>query len=115
MIYNGDESFTCEKIDDKEILTVKHRGASPDEVTKLETDGTVLKRISSVIDKYKMDKWNGFNENNPYVLDGGGFSLTVKAGDEILIDAYGINSFPKNYGNATNEIISIIQEVLIEN
>ncbi|MDO5123607.1 MAG: hypothetical protein Q4D44_02945 [Eubacteriales bacterium] len=114
-VINYDQIYTCEKSGDKVRISVKYAGASPDEVTEVETDGTVMNRLGEVINKYEIPSWDGFNESNHHVLDGESFSLTVKSGEDTLISAYGANSYPENYTDATNEIEEIFQEILVQN
>lgn len=114
-VINYDQIYTCEKSGGKEKISVKYAGASPDEVTEVETDGTVMNRLGEVINKYEIQSWDGFNESNRHVLDGGSFSLTVKSGEDTLISAYGANSYPKDYYDASKEIENIFREVLIQN
>ncbi len=59
---NGEQTLTCEIIDGKETVTIKKEGASTEETITFETDGTVLLQLKDIINKYQVEKWNGFNK-----------------------------------------------------
>lgn len=49
--------------------------------------------------------WDGFDETDPDVCDGGGFWLEIELEDGRIITASGMNAYPKGY----NELISILR------
>ena len=72
-----------------------------------------LKEIMELINKYEIEKWDGFNQYDPDVLDGTSFSLKIKYRDGRVIYARGENSFPEHYHDFYNEfnlLINIIEK-----
>lgn len=53
--------------------------------------------------------WDGFNKSDPDVLDGAGFSMTLKI-DDKTISAHGSNSWPKNYYKFRDLFYKVVKE-----
>ena len=68
-----------------------------------------VEALALIITKYDIAGWNGFHENNPYVLDGEDFSLEYTLADGTVVSAHGSNEFPDHYHAATGEIIELLE------
>ncbi len=75
-------------------------------------DEPVLKRLGEIAGKYRLDKWDGFNKANDYVLDGNGFSLFMTLSNGSTIKAQGTNSYPNGYSGAESEIYALFDELI---
>lgn len=78
----------------------KRRGGS------LELYNALLKDL----DRLGIASWNGFNETDPNVSDGGGFWLEIELENGELISACGTNAYPPNY----YEFIEIVRGLFSE-
>ena len=74
----------------------------------LKIDSSVAEALSGIIASYGLVSWDGFNENDPYVLDGEGFSMRLVLSDGTQAEASGENSFPDGYHSVKNEILELL-------
>ena len=72
-------------------------------------DGASVEALMGVIDKYGLERWDGFDESTPYVLDGEGFWLEFTLTDGTRVQARGDNAFPEDYFPAMGEIWQILE------
>lgn len=73
---------------------------------------SVLEQLGTVAGKYRMDLWDGFDENNKHVMDGSSFSLEMTLSDGTKVTAHGNNSFPDRYSEAYSEIRSLYESLM---
>ena len=73
-------------------------------------DASFAADLLRCIDDYALESWSGFNESNPYVLDGESFILALGFADGTSVSASGNNAFPENYYGAINEIETIFEK-----
>lgn len=86
--------------------------ASPDGgETWLPVDDAVAEALVDVYERYGLAAWNGFSEENPYVLDGEGFWLEIELDDGATVTAHGSNAFPPDYFPAMREIQDILDGI----
>ncbi len=83
-----------------------------DDGVTCQLDQAVVERLLSIIESYDLSAWDGFDENNPYALDGEGFSLEIAFSDGTSIHALGDNSFPAGYFGAKEEIVRLFNQAL---
>ena len=76
----------------------------------MKIDPSVAEALSGIIASRDLVSWDGFNENDPYVLDGEGFSMRLVFSDGTQAEASGENSFPDGYHNAKNEMIELLDK-----
>lgn len=96
-------TYIIDKQDDDYIMEVTYYGYdSPD--LKFEITENELKEIANIINEYEIYKWNGFNESDPDVLDGDGFSISVIYDSNDKIVAHGYMRYPKNYSKGANAL-----------
>ena len=60
-------------------------------------DADLVDELLRIIDQCDVESWDGFDESDPYVLDGEDFSLSVTFADGMNVSAYGSNAFPEHY------------------
>jgi len=75
---------------------------------ELYIDAESVDALVDVIDKYDVEKWDGFSESKRHVLDGESFWLEVGLTDGTSIRAQGENVVPENYGAAISEMQEIL-------
>jgi hypothetical protein len=66
--------------------------------------------METLLETYGVAAWDGFHENNPDVLDGTSFSLTVVFADGRTVNAWGENRFPPHYREVTQGICELLAE-----
>ena len=67
--------------------------------------------LYGVFTAYGVEDWDGFDGENPGVLDGEGFSLEVLLNDGTYVYARGSNAFPENYRIVMDEWTEILEGV----
>lgn len=60
-------------------------------------DPALLDSLAVIVAQYGVEAWDGFHENDPNVLDGEGFTLSITFADGSTVYASGENAFPANY------------------
>lgn len=61
--------------------------------------------LAELLGSLGVASWNGFDETNPHVCDGGGFSLEIELENGETIFARGMNAYPPHY----QELVSRLQ------
>ena len=77
----------------------------------------ILDKLYALYKEQRIAEWNGYSKSNPNVLDGDGFSLSIKFGDGATLSAHGSNAFPVRYGDfisGMNEILSPLRDKVLE-
>ncbi len=80
-----------------------------------ELDESAFDTLSEIARQYKLEKWDGFDKVNKMALDGSSFGLHINLEDGSSIDAYGSNSFPTGYGEASRKIVECFESLVEEN
>ncbi len=87
--------------------------ALPNSPITFEADARVFETLQKVVEKAKVDSWDGFKGSNPSVSDGSGFSLAIGYSDGSSVEASGDNKFPSNYGEAAKEITEVLSQQVL--
>lgn len=82
-----------------------------DEAERTPLDPDFAEQLLEIVLKYDLESWNGFNKNDPNVLDGEGFGLEMSFADGDRVYASGENSFPDHYGEATEELSELFERI----
>jgi len=72
----------------------------------------VLDRICELAGEYRVDLWDGFDENAKNVQDGSNFALDITLADGSTISARGSNRFPAYYSEVSSEIRTLYGELM---
>ena len=80
-----------------------------------ELDESAFDTLSEIARQYKLEEWDGFDKVNKMALDGSSFRLHINLEDGSSIDAYGSNSFPTGYGEASRKIVECFASLVEEN
>ena len=73
-------------------------GQAEENVPVIETDKAFLEKIDQIIEKNNVAKWNGYHMSARDVLDGDGFSLSIKMDNGQKISAGSYMAWPDGYG-----------------
>ena len=76
-----------------------------------EIDASILEDLSLVINTNKLERWDGFSKEDPHVLDGYSFYLSVKYDDGRTLEASGYEKYPKNYDKVHEEIVELLSGI----
>ena len=95
------------------IVTVRIRkdGVSEEDADEFTTDASFMEKIDEIIAEYKVKKWNGFARSNRMVLDGHGFTLSIKMDNGEILSAHGYMAWPKNYSEFSGAIESLFMSL----
>ena len=94
----------CES--DKCTVKIKPNNAEDTKTKEIETDLKIKNEIKTILKKYQVADWNGFNKNDKHVLDGNSFYLNIIMEKEE-ITASGYMKYPKNFKEFSKDIDSI--------
>ena len=60
-----------------------------------------LNELCRILREREVYRWDGFNECDPDICDGSGFSMTCATSTGVKISAHGSNAFPRGFGDAS--------------
>lgn len=104
---NSSVSYYLHYENDKYTATIKPNGVSEDEAIYVNFKDEDVERITKVLNKYNIQKWDGFNKYDKNVLDGNSFNFTVFFKDNTSIRANGYMRYPDKYKEVKEEIDTI--------
>ena len=81
-----------------------------DNTMMFEPDPQTVPMLTQIIDERNLFTWDGFDDSDPYILDGESFSFRAVFTNGDCIRATGNNAFPKDYYPSTTDM-----EMLLEN
>ena len=76
-----------------------------------------LTEVAALIDAMnncKVTTWDGFDEVDKYVLDGGGFSMGLTLPDGKRISVHGSNAYPNDFGSFHSTVSSLFDKYRIQ-
>ena len=79
----------------------------------LAIDAASVAALERVVEDYGLERWDGFDESEPNVLDGEGFWLEIGLTDGTHILARGDNAFPEDYFEAMDALQRILDNATI--
>ena len=110
MMMNSDKRYILEKVKDSYKITVKKVNEPPESAITKKVTKNFANDLESILKKYNVEKWDGFNKSDPNVLDGSSFSITINMMDGNHISAHGYMMYPKDYGKVVKEIKELFEE-----
>ena len=99
---------------DKCILIVKPNGVSDEEKQEVEIPKEKLEEIANKLNEYHVSRWNGFNKNDKYVLDGDSFSFNLDYNEKDKVTAHGYMMWPNNYSDVKSYLVNTFNEYIKE-
>ena len=97
---------------DKCILIVKPNGVSDEEKQEVEIPKEKLEEIANKLNEYHVSRWNGFNKNDKYVLDGDSFSFNLDYNEKDKVTAHGYMMWPNNYSDVKSYLVNTFNEYI---
>ncbi len=82
-----------------------------------ECEPVVLGDLEQLYKDCKVWEWDGFDKVNKNVLDGDGFSLTIKFNDGSEMSAHGSNAYPEGYGEfetGLNKVMAPVKKACLD-
>lgn len=111
---NANISYKIRKEDEKYVATIKLYGVPEEEAKEVEISNDKIKEIESILNKYKVSKWDGFRKSDNNVLDGDAFSFSVSYEDQKTIYAHGYMKWPDNYREVRDELDKLFEGLIEE-
>ena len=99
---------------DKCILIVKPNGVPDEEKQEVEIPKEKLEEIANKLNEYHVSRWNGFNKNDKYVLDGDSFSFNLDYNEKDKVTAHGYMMWPNNYSDVKSYLVNTFNEYIKE-
>lgn len=115
MFKDSIEKFNIECKNNKCSATIKPKNLSDKEEKKIEVDKKTKEKLESIITKYNIKEWDGYNKSDSRIMDGYSFNLNIQLEDSTKITAYGYMKYPKNYVEFRDEIEKIFNKLYEEN
>lgn len=111
--YHNEASIEYEvECNDKCSLKYKGEGITSENASIYEFDKDKLKELESILNKYKVGRWNGFNKSDHNVLDGNSFSLSIKMNNDESVSASGYMKWPKHYKEVKEELVTFFRTII---
>ncbi len=105
---NAYTTYDIELKEGKYNLTIKPYLIPEEDAYNTEIDKETIDKIIEVLNKYEVNKWNGFKKSDNNVSDGDSFLFWVYMEDGSNIQASGYMMWPKNYFEVKNELNNIL-------
>ena len=100
--------------EDKCTIKIKPNGYPDEEAKTYDVSDDKMNDIISVLNKYEVSKWDGYNKSDKNVLDGNSFSFSLTTKDGANISAHGYMMWPKHYREVREELTSIFDSFIKE-
>lgn len=84
-------------------VTVKLSGETDEEAYRNTMSDDDINTLESILNKYKISKWDGFKGFDKNILDGNSFVLTIST-NSLSVHASGYMKYPSNYKKFVKEI-----------
>ena len=97
--------------DGEYLLESKLEGYKDEEKYLSKVSKEEVDEILSILNFYKVSRWNGFDQASKMVMDGKSFTFRVKTLDDEEIIARGYMKYPKNYHEVVEKILSIFEKI----
>ena len=86
------------------IVKIKPYEVAEEDKKELVVDNIKMRELETILKKHHVGKWNGFNKNDPNVLDGDDFSLSIMMNNGDKIHASGYMMWPDGYREFIQDI-----------
>jgi len=95
---------------DKCMATIKPYGESEEDTITVEVKESDVLELEKSLNKYEVNKWDGFDKIDKNVLDGNNFSFSLTTKNAEEISAHGYMKYPKNYGEVRGLLDSFFEK-----
>ncbi|MBR5349555.1 MAG: hypothetical protein IK125_10085 [Lachnospiraceae bacterium] len=113
----GADSYSYELSFDEPMTFTFESMLYPFGEVSMEADAETATKVAALYETHKLWKWDGFSRSARHVLDGDGFSLSIKFRDGKDMYAHGSNAWPKGYREfyaEMREILKPLEQQLVE-
>jgi hypothetical protein len=95
------------------VAKIKLKDVSDEDTQIIDVDDDFISELVSILNKYDVIKWDGFDKFANDVLDGDSFSLSIITKDDIKVHATGYMEWPDNYRIVKLELDDLFQKLII--
>ena len=106
----GIYTYEIYKEEDDIKLKVEYMNINEDNPDIITIDNNSLDRIMELVKKHKANNWDGYDKYATDILDGSGFSMTIKLTNGKSISFSGTNCAPKGYYAFEKEVLELIND-----
>ena len=93
------------------IAKIKPYGVYEEDELEIKVEETLMEKIVNILVKYEVNKWNGFDKTDKYVLDGDSFSFSVLLNNDKSISASGYMMWPEHFRDVVGEISPLFMDI----
>lgn len=108
---NSGESYEAELADGKVTVRIRLDGVDEEDAEEFVTDESFLRKLDEIVERNNVKKWNGFSLSNRNVLDGHGFSLSIKMENGEYLTASSYMAWPDHYSEFKGEVAALFMEL----
>lgn len=100
--------YDIHPVGDKIVMVSQDRENVEKEIS-VRIDNDTMEELSELCGKLDVISWDKYEESNPDILDGSGFTLRITYEDGSEVNARGDNSFPKHYQEFEKSVRKILE------
>lgn len=89
---------------DEYVIKIKPYEVALENRKEIIVENNKIRELENILKKHHIENWNGFNKNDPNVLDGDDFSLSIEMNNGNKIHASGYMMWPDGYRDFILEI-----------
>ena len=110
-IYHGDNAYSLRLGDTPNEIIVGYKESGNEEAEEKIVDEGFLTKLIEIIEKNGVNRWDGFNGSDSYILDGSAFGLEISTKDGKNLSAHGHMTYPDGFFDFNKEIIELFATV----
>ena len=99
--------YTLDKTEEGYTAMVKPQGVDPSEPLNVPVDESFVGQVEQLLRENHVEKWYGFNKRARNIMDGIGFTFSLKLNDGSEVEAVGYMRWPDRYGNVEGGLNSL--------
>ena len=108
---NSGETYEAALKDGTVTVRIRLDGVDDEDAEEFTTDESFLRKLDEIVERNNVKKWNGFSLSNKNVLDGHGFSLSIKMENGEYLSAHSYMAWPDNYSEFCGEVTALFMEL----
>ena len=108
---NSGTTYEAQLKDGKVVVRIRLDEVAEEDAEEFVTDESFLRKLDEIVERNNVKKWNGFSLSNKQVLDGHGFSLTIKMENGEYLSAHSYMAWPDNYSEFSGEVAALFMDL----
>lgn len=108
--YEASVVYKFELNNNEYSVIIKDEGKGLEDASQYDVDKDFAKKLENILNKYKINSWDGFQKSNKNVLDGNSFDLYIKFNNKS-ISASGYMKWPRDYDLFKSDINELFSEL----